>query len=77
MSETKTVTVKVAGLTLSKLLWQESGERVDGLVERCLPLNPGLSASVILPVGSEVTIPVLEPHEKGVSQSTQLVQLFN
>ena len=77
MSKTEQVTVERHGLTLSSLLWRKNKMRIEGLVERCLTLNPGLSSAIFLPVGTVVTIPVLSAEEKQAGQETEIIQLFN
>ncbi|WP_319413948.1 tail protein X [uncultured Cohaesibacter sp.] len=77
MSGTETVTVERQGLTLSSLLWRKNKMRIDGLVERCLALNPGLSANLVLPVGMVVTMPILSAEEKLAGQEVEIIQLFN
>nr|WP_319513682.1 tail protein X [uncultured Cohaesibacter sp.] len=77
MSDTEVITVSRQGLTLSSLLWRKNKMRIEGLVERCLALNPGLSNTAILPVGTEVTMPILSAEEKQAGQEVEIIQLFN
>lgn len=55
---TETITVTREGQNLSGVLWARYKRLPDGLVEACLDTNPGLSASVIIPVGTEIRVPV-------------------
>jgi phage tail protein X len=55
------VVVEGEGITLSLLIWRRFREQKSGMVERILDRQGELSASVILPVGAVVEIPIDPP----------------
>ncbi|MFS8180910.1 tail protein X [Pseudovibrio denitrificans] len=56
------------GFTLSRLLWRHYKQRIRGSVEACLKLNPGLSATLTIPVGTRVKVPLISAGQQAVEE---------
>lgn len=66
------VTVRNEGLTVAALLWQIDKSPTAGRVGEVLDLNPGLSKSLVIPVGTIVLVPrPVEPE-----QQTDVISLW-
>jgi phage tail protein X len=55
-----TETVGVQGLTLAAAIWRKFKKQPQGFLEKVLDLNPGLSGSDILAVGTVINFPLEE-----------------
>lgn len=58
------VPVSSHGFTLSRFLWRHYERRIRGAVEACLKLNPGLSATLTIPVGTRVKVPLYSAKQQ-------------
>lgn len=57
---TVTETVLIEGLTLANVIWRKYRRQPDGFIGKVLDLNPGLSASIEIPVGAVIIFPIEE-----------------
>lgn len=57
---TVTDTVRIEGLTLSNVIWRKYRRQPPGFIEKVLEMNPGLSATVEIPVGTVIIFPIEE-----------------
>lgn len=60
-------------MPLDLLVWRALGQQDQQLVEQTLTLNPGLaSAGTILPVGTVVQLPELQPARARLRETVKL-----
>lgn len=72
---TETLVVGHDDVTLDLLLWRHFRRAYDGMVERTLDLNPGLSSFTVLPLGRRVIVDLPPPSQPG--RAAALVTLWN
>lgn len=73
----ETYTVRSEGVSLDLILWQRFKRPVFGLVERtlALPENQHLEhANVILPLGTEITIPI---ETRSDTEEVEVISLWD
>lgn len=60
-------------MTIDLLVWRALGRQDQQLVEQTLTLNPGLAAlGTILPIGSVVELPELQPARARLRETVKL-----
>ncbi|WP_420408709.1 tail protein X [Hoeflea sp.] len=69
-----TETVGMEGMTLSQVIWKRFRRQPLGYIERVLELNPGISAGIILSVGTVIKLPLDLPTE---TAETEVVRLWD
>lgn len=71
------IVVEAIGLNLSGVLFRYRKGRVVGLIERVLSINPGLSATAILPLGARIKVPVDDVPDSGAPVIESPMQYFS
>ena len=73
----KTITeeVLIEDCTVANLIWRKFRRQPTGFIERVLELNRGLSANVVVPVGTKIIFPI-EDLEQAEAQ-TDIIRMWD
>ncbi len=69
--------VKSEGMTLARFIWATFRRQPVGLLEAALELNPGLAATVTLPVGKVILFPAEMVAASTGAAPRQVIRLWD
>lgn len=76
MTTTIKETVLIEDCTVANLIWRKFRRQPAGFLEKVLELNRGLSATALVPVGTEIVFPIDELAASS-KKSTDVVRLWD